>query len=1035
MTYFDNKTKEFIFKNYHKLKPFASFLPGVAGKDGVPMWTYYVNRGQLIASFGIENKDHAILDFTPANLSYRNTQNRGFRTLIKINNKVFEPFGIADSQRRLMIGKNKVSIEDKQNQLTTQIKYFHVTSKNYPGLVRKVTFTAHETLELSFVDGLATFWPYGTGLYAQKNMANLAVAWFDVFNQENKIPFMKNRSTTEDTEEISALDAGNFYVSVDQNNDRLIPIYDPSVIFDYHNDLSNPILFDKLSFKDFVSQSQASTNQLLSAFSTNKVNLNAGQSYTFYTLLGSFKDLSILNDTANNWNYDYFVQLEALSEKFIEELTAPMDVDTAYPIFNEYMKQAFLDNLLRGGYPFVFKGLNGDHVYHTFSRIHGDMEREYNNFYVEPKYYSHGNGSYRDVNQNRRNDVYFVKEAGLFNMRQFLELIQSDGHNPLTIEGSRFTFNMDYIDQIKSKVTNNFDVLSKFLSKPFTPGSLLMLIEEKELTKSNYHELLEDVLYYSSQTTQSSFGTGYWSDHWIYNLDLIEQYLNIYPDQLESMLFDNYLKFYQSHMSVFPRKYRYVLNKEGLPRQLGALYHDHEKVEALNIQPGSNFHKLDNGKTLEVNIYIKLLHLALIKTASLDPFGMGVMMDSEKPGWNDAMNGLPAIFGSGLTETINLNKLLKLLLDWTKVYGNKKVRLQKDIFDFFMALTKHIDDGFDTIQKIRETFDEKTRIYFKNEFVEITLNSLLEGISLLKIQVSKGIEKAFELGNGLIPTYLTYKAKTYKTNGEKHPLLNLECIDVLTWEVRALPYYLEAPAHYLKSLEYDKDIRKVHQLVKLSGIFDEKLGLYKTSASLEDETLEIGRARAFTKGWLERESSFVHMSFKYLIGMFKAGLYDEFYKDMKTSIPAFMDPLIYGRSPLENVSFIATSNNPNPKIHGQGYVARLTGTTSEAMTLFYLMFLGQHPFTYEKDTLIFKVEPKVTKDFFKAHQVSFKFLKDIVITIHNPMNEDTFDQVIKSYTLTSKEGVKKIDQPTITGQTAHDIRDLKYTKIDVYLGK
>ena len=91
-----------------------------------------------------------------------------------------------------------------------------------------------------------------------------------------------------------------------------------------------------------------------------------------------------------------------------------MDTQTNYPLFDQYMKQSFLDNLLRGGFPYIFKGLNKDHVYHTFSRIHGDMEREYNNFYIEPRYYSHGNGSYRDVNQNRRNDVYFVKEGWSF---------------------------------------------------------------------------------------------------------------------------------------------------------------------------------------------------------------------------------------------------------------------------------------------------------------------------------------------------------------------------------------------------------------------------------------------------------------------------------------------------------------------------------------------------------------------------------------------------------------------------------------------
>lgn len=31
------------------------------------MWVFYVNRGQGIASFGIENKDNAILEFLPAN--------------------------------------------------------------------------------------------------------------------------------------------------------------------------------------------------------------------------------------------------------------------------------------------------------------------------------------------------------------------------------------------------------------------------------------------------------------------------------------------------------------------------------------------------------------------------------------------------------------------------------------------------------------------------------------------------------------------------------------------------------------------------------------------------------------------------------------------------------------------------------------------------------------------------------------------------------------------------------------------------------
>lgn len=62
-----NKKGEFIIENYQKGKTFSSFLSGIAGKSGIPMWVFYVNRGQGIASFGIENKDNAILEFLPAN--------------------------------------------------------------------------------------------------------------------------------------------------------------------------------------------------------------------------------------------------------------------------------------------------------------------------------------------------------------------------------------------------------------------------------------------------------------------------------------------------------------------------------------------------------------------------------------------------------------------------------------------------------------------------------------------------------------------------------------------------------------------------------------------------------------------------------------------------------------------------------------------------------------------------------------------------------------------------------------------------------
>jgi len=43
--------------------------------------------------------------------------------------------------------------------------------------------------------------------------------------------------------------------------------------------------------------------------------------------------------------------------------------------------------------------------FNVYSRKHGDLERDYNFFMLSPTFLSQGNGNYRDVNQNRRNDV------------------------------------------------------------------------------------------------------------------------------------------------------------------------------------------------------------------------------------------------------------------------------------------------------------------------------------------------------------------------------------------------------------------------------------------------------------------------------------------------------------------------------------------------------------------------------------------------------------------------------------------------------
>lgn len=1023
-------------ENYDQKKPFASFLPGIAGKYGIPMWVYYVNRAQLISSFGLESKDHAMLDFSPANLAYRRTETDGFRTWLKIDNYLIEPFQQESKHpRRMFIDQNMIGIEENINDLLIRVSYFNIVEKPYPGLVRKVELInrGKKSKSIELVDGLSTIWPFGTGSYMTKNMSNLAVAWFDVFNIEEKMPFFKNRSTTEDSAEVDKVEAGHFYFSVGENNQKLDVIYDPSLLFDYDLGLKKPARFADYHLNQLLGEEQIKVNQLMSAFSAVSIKLE--DHYTFYTLYGKANHMDELESLSHELNFEEFVRLEKRQQSLIKEITAPMQVKTNYPLFDSYMKQNFLDNLLRGGYPLVLKGKEEPIIYHIYSRIHGDMEREYNHFFVEPAYFSHGNGSYRDVNQNRRNDIYFVPEAARFNIRQFMDLIQMDGHNPLTIKGSRLVIQKEDIDDILKYVLSNQKIVKDVISKPFTPGELMTKIDHLyvDLTVSK-DVFLDIVSNHSVQQIESVYGTGYWSDHFIYNMDLIDAYLNVFPDQLDELFFKGKYRFYQSHVSVYPRKVKYVLTPSNEVKQLGALYNDDEKVKETKLKvEQTNFHQTSDFKEVEVDFFTKMIHLVTIKFSSLDPYFIGIMMDSEKPGWNDAMNGLPAIFGSGVTESITLKRYVEFLINSIHKLNRESFVIPKLLLKFFSDVVKSIPKGFDEMQDVREKFVKETNNFFDQTLDKISTSELMDHLKQMNDVLNAGIKKAKEIGKGLIPTYLSYEPKSYALTGDSHPDLGYPTVKVSSWGVRMLPHYLEAPATLLKVTKNKNEAKEIYDFVKKSEMYDQKLKLYKTSTDLEDETLAIGRARAFTKGWLERESNFMHMAYKYLIGTFKSGLYEDFYEDIKTMMPPFMDPEVYGRSPLENSSFIATSNNPNPKNHGRGFVARLTGTTSEAMTLLLLMMTGEHLFTYENHELRFHIEPKLDASFFDSNnEVSFTLFENIKITIKNPLGANTYENIYPvEYVLINQMEIIRVSASYVSGELAKRIRDKDFAQIVV----
>ena len=134
--YYINANNEFVIEDYNHKKTFSSFLPAVSGVYGKPMWAYYVNRGQCMATFGVNNNDYSIMEFQPANKAYRQTALQGFRTFLKVQREgeeeqFYEPFRDMQADKdqkicqRMKITSYDFTLEDVNETLgiRTQVKF------------------------------------------------------------------------------------------------------------------------------------------------------------------------------------------------------------------------------------------------------------------------------------------------------------------------------------------------------------------------------------------------------------------------------------------------------------------------------------------------------------------------------------------------------------------------------------------------------------------------------------------------------------------------------------------------------------------------------------------------------------------------------------------------------------------------------------------------------------------------------------------------------------------------------------------------
>eukprot|EP00808_Paulinella_micropora_P028469 g74932.t1 len=1073
--YFDEFGR-FLMSDFDARSPYSSFLPGIAGRWGKPMWSFYINRGQAIASFGRMGKDAPLLEFQAANKAYQDSTVTGFRTFIKAsadNWGIYQPLSPSgvyqpllpdhlkkglrekDHERNMKVGMNEMEVEEinRDNGLITAVRYFTLTDEDFGGLVRQLMITNNSTQShsLEILDGLCWMQPAGVNDWGLKNIGRTLEGFEVVYNLEggSELPFYHLKDSFVDSAIVTPVLDGNYliaYIEGPQGIQRLKILADALRIFGQDTSLTHPTAFAENNDFDSLTANQVVVGRTPAAFATAKVTLAPGEKVTINSIYGHAADFGTLkNKIEPKVTAPGFVESKRQAAvKIIEDITQAVNTQSADKMFDGSLKQVLLDNYLRGGAPQLLGDPNDPAIYHIYSRRHGDLERDYNNFVIEPQFFSTGPGNFRDVAQNRRCDVFLEPKVGDFNFRNFLEMVQSDGYNPLEVRGNPFILNQNQTEDIAKKCTADEKSRMGLIGIIANPegvylGNMFVQMEQKkvELTANcSRDDLVTSIALLAKQEPDAGGGDQYWSDHWTYTLDLLDTYLTVFPDKLQAVLYDAPpLGFFNNMVFVQPRSWRHVL-VSGIPQQRNFT----EWLKPWVVARSNMWKKDGSGQVFKLPVISKLFILTVIKFSTIDSMGMGVEMEGGKPGWLDSQNGMPGWFGSGMPETYEVLRHLRYLIQVNNKV-KKDIIIHAEFADFLQAISSSLDqfdlskDTFafwNQVTTARELYRDATKWKFKGTTVTLSTGQVDTLLTRMAAKTQVGITRAFEYTKPVSASYFMFNATRWT---EDRKIGDTTFVTVQGFKVMALPLFLEGPTRHMKLLDQDQ-ARALFQAVKASSLYDSKLKMYKISENLDQATDQMGRTKAFAPGWLENESIWLHMAYKFYLQLLRAGLFNEFWAEFKTGCTAFMDPAIYGRNPQECSSFIVSSAHPDKNLHGQGFLARLSGSTAEMLSMYFLMMAGPRPFGQdEQGQLYMELKPALPSWLFTEQgTLTFRYLGAVDITYHQEGGFNSWDTVVASTEVTFSDGPKQTyGGPKLPAEVATKVRSGGVSKMTVEL--
>jgi len=414
------------------------------------------------------------------------------------------------------------------------------------------------------------------------------------------------------------------------------------------------------------------------------------------------------------------------------------------------------------------------------------------------------------------------------------------------------------------------------------------------------------------------------------------------------------------------------------------------------------------------------------------------------------LNGLPGIFGSSVNETIELKRLtdftLKALADVDSSFS-----LPAELTDFIAGLEALLnrpnltpDLFWQESGAQKEAYRKKVFLGFDGAEQVLSVAAVQTFLATVSNYLDAAIDKA-RTPEGIV-TYFSYEAEQYREIADGKAV-------VTHLKQKPIPLFLEGFVHALRIAE-PAEVRRLYDAARNSELFDLKLGMYRVNEPLGENALELGRIGVFNYGWLENGSIFLHMHYKFVLEMVRSGLIEEFYEQIEQLLVAFRDPMEYGRNPIENSSFLVSSGFAiDPRQHGRGCVARLSGSTVEFLHLWTHLFLGATPFVFEDGKLLFRPVPVLSKTFFSMHEqcvnpfgfeealpadsAACALLGTTLLVYVNPERQDTFGDAAARpcrYVLYGWDGVMQtVEGQHLESQAAEALRLGQFRRVDVML--